>query len=205
MKKALYIIFIIATLVVGGFHVQMFIQSYTATTVTKSNLDTATIYNSDGSYLMLLNPGHSVSAENNEMSKNQKSILLTVPYNLKNARYIPLDGYYTKLDYGIEEYPNGIVTEINLYNSIKNEELTLEYNMGGASYSEPQTRKIDKSEIPDTKLTTNPNKDNKISLSKDNTYVEIPEYFEIVHENYSYVPFDFVQFTNISDSAEDAQ
>ncbi len=195
MKKALYIIFIIAVFVITLLHVKIFITNYRNTTITKSSFDTANIYNNDGSYLMLLNPQESVSNEDKAV-KTQKSILITVPYNLEGARYIVLDGYYTKLDYNMKKYPDAIVTQINLYNSNKNEKLTLEYN-AGRKYEEPKTSKIDAKDIPDEEMVQSTSND-KVSLSKNGSYVEVPEYFEVVEGGYSYQPVDFIQFTNIS-------
>ncbi len=203
MKKALYIVFIIAVLVIAGLHVQMFIREYKATTLAEGALETSTINNYDGSYLMLFNPGESVNGEiTSQAAANQKSILITVPYNLRGARYIPLDGYYTKMDYQLKETTDGIITEVNLYNGRKQEKLTLEYNNAGAIYSEPRISTVDESEIPSTDLSISANKEKKIALSKGTSYVEIPDYFEIQYEDYLYVPIDFVQFTNISNAAE---
>ncbi len=198
MKRALYIIFIIAVFVITLFHMKMFITNYRDTKITKSEFETANIYNNDGSYLMLLNPRESVGNED-KAAKTQKSILITVPYDLKGARYIVLDGYYTKLDYQLKEYPDAVVTQINLYNSNKNEKLTLEYN-AGRKYEDPKTSKVDPDDIPKEKMVQSTSNE-KISLSKDGSYVEIPDYFEIVEGGYSYEPVDFIQFTNIS-SAE---
>ncbi len=203
MKKALYIIFIIAVTIIAGLHTEMFIREYKATTLSKSELETATINNADGSYLMLFNPSESVTGESNIAdAKSQQSILITVPYNLRNARYIPLDGYYTKMDYNMKETQEGINTEVNLYNARKAEKLTLEYNNAGGVYSEPEISTVSESEIPISDLKISSNKEKKIALSKGESYVEIPEYFEITYGDYLYVPVDFVQFTNISNEPE---
>ncbi len=200
MKKALYIIFIIGILIITTYHVQMFFTEYKATTLTESKLTAATIHNSDGSYLMLFNPGESTSEEKRQST--QQSILITAQYNLRDARYIVLDGYYTNLDYTIKESDEGSITEVNLYNNRKQEKMTLEYNNAGSLYGDPQINTVPAEEIPTTALTKSPNREKKIALSKGNSYVEIPEYFEIEYDNYLYVPVDFVQFTNISSDIE---
>lgn len=202
MKKALYIIFIIGVLVISGLHVNMFIREYIATTVTEIESEKPKISNSDGSYLLLFNPGQSIAEESVNETKEQVSMLITVEYNLLNAKYFILDDYYTKMDYNFAENQDGVITQVNLYNELNNEKLTLEYDNVGEVYSEPQHSTVDAGEIPKANLISNATKDKKIALSKENAYVEIPEYFEVVKNDYLYVPVDFVQFTNISATGE---
>ncbi len=194
-------------LVIAGAFIQAreLIQQYSEQQVKRiEEFKHANIYNSNGSYMILYNPSEvreKSNASKEGQQTNQKSILVTVPFDLKGARYFILDDYYTKIDYNLATVDGNTVTEINLYNPKRQEKITLKYSTTGkglSSNDSMQPISIKEEEIPEeTPIQMLSPNENKLSLSKGSSYVEIPNYFSVEEGDYSYRPVDFIQFTNI--------
>ncbi len=202
MKKSIYIIFMIFVMGAALLEAHSMIKDYNSQKIVKMEADNISIFNSNGSYLILYNPTSvKVQEGKDQETADQNSILVTVPFDLEGARYFILDDYYTKLDYRTTTLDGKNVTEVNLYNAKRQEKVTYDYNTTGQPLSnETQKEKlhVDMDEIPKGTTTSSINPtNNKVSLSKGTSYVEIPEYFKVEENNYTYTPVDFIQFTNL--------
>lgn len=204
MKKAIYIIFTVFTIAMALLLAMQFIRDYKDYTIKKLDTENqvVNISNSNGSYLILYNPKEYKEGVGATEENDPKSILVTVPFDLKGARYWLLNDFYTSLDYTLDTHEDGNpVTIINLYNATRKEKYTLKFSTTGKaleSNKNAESELIDPSDIPDMKVeqTVSPDQ-SKVSLSKGPYYVEIPEYFKIEEGGYNYSPQDFIQFTDI--------